>query len=516
MNASFANSVQSRALLAIVLLLGACSSAADAPPAPYVDTFTCNGSPDAGMRTVDCEFQSRAPEGPFTSPGDFGPGPCLAPALDPDDMLGTWRDDGGLLWRFSECGKFLEAQGMEFTSTTDEGVVMGNSWRRVYLCETDGPDLIGQQVYCFGGEGMSCMSPSDIRLSPYGRIPDEIESEGFEFVAEYSQPTWSPSRAAGDGLSGIASNVEVSDGYAYVTIMGVGLRIVDVSDPSRPSEVGHYDSCEVFNDITLFDVDESRYAVIATENGALVLDLSTPHLPLAVGRILTPTHRLDLAVVDDIPYLFIGGAIDEVNIYNLSEPSAPTLVGTLSVTGSVHAVTYYEGTLYVNAGRHGLQIINAPLPDPESAVAVGVYNHSFDQFSHHTAIMEVGNRRIAVTNDELGPKPWIHIVDATPGAENFAESISEFKTRPNSNSHNVQVSGNIAFIAYYRDGIRALDLRTPETPVQVGHFNSWDPDNGPLSFSGAFDVDFDAETGLLYVADYPRGLLILRPTFPMR
>jgi hypothetical protein len=58
-----------------------------------------------------------------------------------------------------------------------------------------------------------------------------------------------------------------------------------------------------------------------------------------------------------------------------------------------------------------------------------------------------------------------------------------------------------------------LDMADPAHPKQLGYFNTWDPQGARSSsrfFEGAVGIDVDPVRKLIFVADSPRGLLILR------
>jgi hypothetical protein len=77
--------------------------------------------------------------------------------------------------------------------------------------------------------------------------------------------------------------------------------------------------------------------------------------------------------------------------------------------------------------------------------------------------------------------------------------------------------GTKAYFSHYQDGIRVLDISDPTNPQQTGFFNTWDP-QGPTStsafFEGAVGIDVDLQRKLIFVADSPRGLLILQDDTP--
>ncbi|MGE3545727.1 MAG: hypothetical protein AB7L28_17450, partial [Kofleriaceae bacterium] len=73
--------------------------------------------------------------------------------------------------------------------------------------------------------------------------------------------------------------------------------------------------------------------------------------------------------------------------------------------------------------------------------------------------------------------------------------------------------GNRAYVSYYQDGVRVFDLSDPTKPALIGYYNSWDPQSDAVSndfFEGAVGIDVDFARDLIFVADAPRGLIILR------
>ena len=79
--------------------------------------------------------------------------------------------------------------------------------------------------------------------------------------------------------------------------------------------------------------------------------------------------------------------------------------------------------------------------------------------------------------------------------------------------HNVMLRGSTAYIAYYQDGIRVLDLSNPAQPTPIAWFNTWpgySASYGDSFFEGAIGLDVSADEMTIYVADSHRGLLILQ------
>ena len=97
------------------------------------------------------------------------------------------------------------------------------------------------------------------------------------------------------------------------------------------------------------------------------------------------------------------------------------------------------------------------------------------------------------------------------------QPIAEWKTRDYVSIHNIMVFGSKAYFTHYQDGVRVLDVSDPLHPAQLGYYNTWDPQADYTSsdfFEGAVGIDVDPARHLVFVADSPRGLLILSDQTP--
>jgi len=76
------------------------------------------------------------------------------------------------------------------------------------------------------------------------------------------------------------SDVYVADNYAYVVEVDSGLRIIDVSTPAFPKEVGFFDTEGYAESVYISD----NYAYVADWHAGLrIIDVSTPAFPKEVG-----------------------------------------------------------------------------------------------------------------------------------------------------------------------------------------------------------------------------------------
>ncbi|HTM21572.1 MAG TPA: hypothetical protein VL172_13720, partial [Kofleriaceae bacterium] len=208
-----------------------------------------------------------------------------------------------------------------------------------------------------------------------------------------------------------------------------------------------------------------------------------------------------------------------LQIFELADPTAPVFLGeyfhpgVATEGGFVHDLYVEDGRAYLAYWNLGLAIVDCQ--DPTAPVLVGTFDGYPRRKSHSVWVTSAGGRRVAVHGDEdFGAH--VRVVDVDDQGVAFLDVLSEFQTREAVSVHNIMTVGELAFVTYYQDGLRVLDLADPTHPVEIAHYDTWDattpsPDLFGRSFyEGAIGVDYDAATGLLHVVDTHRGLFLLR------
>jgi hypothetical protein len=130
-----------------------------------------------------------------------------------------------------------------------------------------------------------------------------------------------------------ALGICVSDGYAYVADM-LSTRIIDVSNPANPFEVGIYENLVFFaQDVAI----SGNYAYVAYGvDGLRIVDISNPYFPGEVGFWDIPDNARGVAVSDSYAYV---AAISGLRIIDITNPFSPYEVGYCDTIGWVeHAV----------------------------------------------------------------------------------------------------------------------------------------------------------------------------------
>ncbi|MGH7855863.1 MAG: LVIVD repeat-containing protein, partial [Candidatus Binatia bacterium] len=397
---------------------------------------------------------------------------------------------------------------------TDSGAVIAE-----YFCARD-PDgtVRGYDGYC---------PPADQPEGECSTVPMKgvaIEqhggpSSGLRLLGEYGPWPYDP--WAPDG--GISVNVRVAGEVAYLARYQDGLRILDIGNPANIVERGHQptefpDDFEFYNDVKIADgPNGKRYALMGSSvAGVVVVDVTDPASPAIVQHFGTrpgPGEAINVhTLFVDAGRAYITVLNVGFEIWDIADPAAPVRLGGFEHPAGdayLHDLSVQGDRAYLNYWDLGMAIVD--VSNPASPTLVGSFENYGQTSSHSNWVTQIGDRKIAVHGDEQ----WgshVHLVDVTEGTAAFATSIGEWETRPEVSVHNVMAAGTRAYLAYYQDGVRVLDIADPAKPRAIAHFQThpgYDRRYGRSFFEGAIGIDLDLARQRIYVADSHRGLIIL-------
>lgn len=332
---------------------------------------------------------------------------------------------------------------------------------------------------------------------------DPKESEGLTLVGSLDGASWE---------RGFTFNVRVSGNTAYLVRID-GLYIIDVTDPTMPVELGHYKRTGdgYSNDVKIVDAaGGKRYALIA-DFPVDVVDVTNPAAPVLAAQIPEEAHTLFTESRNGSTYAYMGNYDGSTPVFDVTNPAAPVRLGRYTSGGSlVHDLSVANGIAYLNAWEAGLHVVD--FTTPASPKLVGKWAPTTAFSSHSNWTTTVGARKIALHGDEAYGA-HLDIVDIDSASPTFMKPFASYKTRDHVSIHNIMAFGSKAYFTYYQDGVRVMDLADPTKPKLLGYYNTWDPQAAYTSsafFEGAVGLDVDMARKLIFVADSPRGLLILR------
>ncbi len=276
--------------------------------------------------------------------------------------------------------------------------------------------------------------------------------------------------------------VAVDGNYAYVATSNYGLRVVDISDSSRPRQISAVAIPSVFGVAV-----GGRYAYacggLTGQPGAAlyVIDVSDPGRPIIVGSSSVEGCR-DMFLAGQTAY-FAGEFT--LGVASVSDPFHPLSIGSLSMPqGTVVGVAVSGNKAYVAASSGGLQVVD--VSDARKPVRVGEYRTG----SNSSQDVAVAGNRVYVADFFR-----LLVVDVSDPAHPAGMGSLEL---PGGDAYGVAVSGNVAFVAAGENGLHVVDVSDPYHPMLAETVDT-------PGFSRAVTVS----DGKVYVADGENGLVIV-------
>ena len=314
----------------------------------------------------------------------------------------------------------------------------------------------------------------------------------------------------------VGYNVVVEGDVAFV-VGPWGLQLIDVHDPAAPrpitSVTGDFE--DGFNDVRVVRGGGHvvAFASPLTNDVTAVFDVTDPAAPVRLADLREYSHSVQVRVDGARTLLYLATYENSVPIYDITDPTRPMRLGAPVVPGpdaGIHDLTADGTIIYANNTTSGMVAI-----DVSAGLGAAVERGRIaTTYSHASWAATVGGRRIVIHGDE-GMTPeggaFMRILDGDPASPGFLTELARWQTRPDVGIHNMMIVGTKAYVSYYQDGIRVVELADPVHPREVAHYNTWDDATAP---GGAFEgaVGVRVVGNLIYVADIGQGLIILRET----
>lgn len=271
-------------------------------------------------------------------------------------------------------------------------------------------------------------------------------------VSSISRPAVaaSPSWHITGQVGGPTSAVAVHGSLAYVGV-GFRLRVYDLSNPAAPLQVGE---SSPFSDFVAGVATDGALAYVAAGRaGVRILDVTDPARPSEVGAWDSPGNAEGIAVVGAVAYVADGPF--GLRALDVSDPCRPVALGSAFETSFAFGVAVQGGHAFVAAAGAGLLV--ADVKDPAHLVEVA----TLDTPGFTRAVATSGT--IAYLADQWGGVRIISIADPAHPVEIGSFALPSW-------AFGVALSGSTLLVADGSQGLRALDVSDPRSPREVGAY----------------------------------------------
>lgn len=157
-------------------------------------------------------------------------------------------------------------------------------------------------------------------------------------------------------------DIELSGKYAYISAEHDGMIIVDISVPEQPIVISTTDTNVDVQSISI----SGDYAYAATDNGIVVLDISSKTAPTIIREISIGGLVRGLETKDTL--LFVPALDLGLQIYSIKNPALPLWISTFYPIEAAEDVIFYNGYVFLAGRYNGVYILD--VSDPASPVEI--------------------------------------------------------------------------------------------------------------------------------------------------
>ncbi|MEZ4922212.1 MAG: choice-of-anchor B family protein [Crocinitomicaceae bacterium] len=240
-----------------------------------------------------------------------------------------------------------------------------------------------------------------------------------------------------------------------------------------------------------------------------IFDLS--YLPDSVSKVydsnalFTVCHNIYIDTLNAKLYA-CGSNNNGMKVIDISNPENPTLIYNYTQVPYVHDCYVRNDTAFLNCGYDGLKIYDFSGAIP---IELGLLDFYADQGYNHSGWMSPNGKLYAFCDETLGAKiklcqlnEYSMIkVDQTFGTDDYL----------NYTPHNIYLTNELAFVAYYNEGLRVFDLA--RSPIkEVGKYDTFHQET-EYTLNGAWGIYVFEKEELILVSDRQNGLYLL--SFPI-
>lgn len=317
-------------------------------------------------------------------------------------------------------------------------------------------------------------------------------------------------------LPGVVQSVELTATHAWVAAGSAGLIGVDVSDPRQPQVVSALPASAAGEEWIAVDVDVVESAAYLSESVVRpwgqytrlrIVDVSVPDAPSDIGTYWAQGQTY-ASVVIAVNGLVLLGASNDLVFVDVSTPEHPREVGRYTMYGDPRDVVASGETVFaLDAG--GVEVLNISDPSQPVRAAYLPTGHRGATLALDGQLLIVGGPDWYEWGDPFGA--WIYDVSPPwlPTEIGFVETPAPVV--------GLAAEGGLVLAAAGRAGLRVVDISVPTQPVETAVLAArdsikWAAADGDLALIGSSnqmtlvdvsDAPHPVELGELPLSSWP-------------
>lgn len=307
-----------------------------------------------------------------------------------------------------------------------------------------------------------------------------------------------------------------SDIWGFTSPAGVEYAIIgqlngtifyNLADPSNPVEVGYITGpTSGTRDIKTY----GSYVYISTEGGGglQIVDMIDPDNPNLVNtwdEKFGSAHNLFIDIDRGIGYAC--GTLEGMHLFDLfTDPVHPTQTKLWRSMFKyyVHDLHVDDDTLWAMAINQGRMHV---LANPDASTLMEVVDWGYPNSATHSGWWHTDHRYFLTTDETNNGR--LRIWDVSDKTN--ISQVGAYQAGTNTSIHNAYVRGDYAFLSYYTEGVRVVDVSDPTTPIEVAYYDTY---AGTGLNDGNWGVYPFFESGILIASDIEGGLFVFSLDIP--
>jgi len=289
-----------------------------------------------------------------------------------------------------------------------------------------------------------------------------ISLHGIQLIISISPPSLTH--------EGSVSDVWVKDDIAYFADRDHGLVIMDVSNPSKPFELGRLDEGNGWQIYV-----HSNLAYLIGNSKLKIIDVANPSSPNKTSEFDASGSSISGMSVD-FPLFYLSGGDGHFWIYNLSNPLSPSQLGHIKLDDSIMDFYVSNNIAYITYSN-GLKTID--VSNSSNPTELGQFGDDY----YYSCVVE-GN--IAYVTRMPG---YIDIIDVSDPSN--PTKLSQFDEGANSilstGRSGIDYLDDTLYVFDLNDGLELIDVSDPSKPIKYAQFHmSEDAINIYIDFPNAY------------------------------
>ncbi len=258
------------------------------------------------------------------------------------------------------------------------------------------------------------------------------------------------------------------------------------------------------------------YAICDEGNSSLqIIDLS--YLPDSVVKVADiqdanfgKVHNLYIDTANSLLYAclltpIVGGipqSLVPLRVFSLANPIAPVLLweGPSDIP-EVHDCYVRDNIAILNCGENGLRVYD--FSNPVAPIYLNNLQFYQDQGYNHQGWLSPDGKTYLFADETSGKR----VKKCSVGSDHSIQVTSLFGTNYEENSipHNIMCTDELAFVAYYNEGLRIFDLKHDNR--EIGVYDTYTAESA-FKMNGAWGVYSNYASNRIIVSDRQNGIFL--------